>query len=333
MEWISNEEKYALIGLSLAIDDNLDFTDSGVRALTEVDFAVPIHWKEWLGSIRTEQISDTNLFLVATSADGAPHVLDAVNSDLERKVWNFYLGLLLAAPVWTRDKPIRLTGARTKNETDVRQQADIDAPILTIMTEAHRIRKVDLEAASALGRALESLVDPQRTGKNWRLVRTLMVYFDACTTRDIMDRIHQFSRCLEGLIHPSQGNTKKQFKSRTVTFIGPGHHDLIGNIYDIRSAVEHLHENDYMHPFSRERRFEVFRLEAIVSEIARACLRRVMTTPSLRHHFGNSESLNNFWALPDDERRSLWGQPIDPFQTLRNVSVDQLTDEALGAEP
>jgi hypothetical protein len=40
-------------------------------------------------------------------------------------------------------------------------------------------------------------------------------------------------------------------------FIGPRHHDLIGDIYDIRSAVEHLHENKYLGEFNREVRLDL----------------------------------------------------------------------------
>jgi hypothetical protein len=38
------------------------------------------------------------------------------------------------------------------------------------------------------------------------------------------------------LILPAAGKTKRQFKSRAELFIGPGHHDLMGELYDVRSA-------------------------------------------------------------------------------------------------
>jgi hypothetical protein len=34
---------------------------------------------------------------------------------------------------------------------------------------------------------------------------------------------------------PDPGKTKQKFKSRTELFIGPRHHDMMGEIYDVRS--------------------------------------------------------------------------------------------------
>lgn len=79
-----------------------------------------------------------------------------------------------------------------------------------------------------------------------RLFRTLHIYCEARSTPDILDRLRQYCRCIDGLILPKAGETKRQFKSRTELFIGPRHHELMGEIYDVRSAVEHLHENRYL---------------------------------------------------------------------------------------
>ena len=51
------------------------------------------------------------------------------------------------------------------------------------------------------------------------------------TTAEIVDRLHQYSRCIDELILPDAGKTKQQFRSRTELFIGPFHHDLMGEIY------------------------------------------------------------------------------------------------------
>jgi hypothetical protein len=45
---------------------------------------------------------------------------------------------------------------------------------------------------------------------------------------------------------PDAGKTQQQFKVRTELFIGPRHHDMMGEMYDVRSAVENLHENRYL---------------------------------------------------------------------------------------
>lgn len=91
-------------------------------------------------------------------------------------------------------------------------------------------------------------------GGTWRLFRGLHIYTEARANGDILERLHQYSRCIDGLILPNAGETKRQFKSRTELFIGPRHHDMMGEIYDIRSAVEHLHENRYLEGFDRATR-------------------------------------------------------------------------------
>ena len=53
----------------------------------------------------------------------------------------------------------------------------------------------------------------------------------------MFDSERKDARCIDGLILPDTGKTKQQFKSRTELFIGPRHHELMGDIYDLRSAV------------------------------------------------------------------------------------------------
>jgi len=64
------------------------------------------------------------------------------------------------------------------------------------------------------------------------LFRVLHLYQETRTTADILERVHQYSRCIDGLILPKIGQTRRQFKSKTELFIGPYHHDLMGEIYD-----------------------------------------------------------------------------------------------------
>lgn len=114
---------------------------------------------------------------------------------------------------------------------------------------------------------------------------------EARTTGDILERIHQDSRCIDGLILPKPGKTTQQFKSRSELFIGPGHHDTMGEIYDVRSAVEHLHENRYLETFDRQLRLELLKKEAIIEYIARTALAQIVVNSSLWPHFSNTPAL------------------------------------------
>ena len=154
---------------------------------------------------------------------------------------------------------------------------------------------------------------------------------EARTTADILDRLHQYCRCIDGLILPNAGETKRQFKSRTELFIGPHHHDMMGEMYDVRSAVEHLHENRYLEGFDRETRLDLLRKEAIAEHIARTALARIVGDSNLWPSFANTSALGKFWTLGEAERRQIWGDPIDPADAIADFDPQFIHDGLLGA--
>lgn len=133
------------------------------------------------------------------------------------------------------------------------------------------------------------------------------------------------------MILPDIGKTKQQFKSRTELFIGPGHHDLMGALYDIRSNVEHLHENRYLETFDREVRLDLLKKEAIVEHVARAALARIINQEALWPHYGNTAGLERYWELTPAERRKIWGHPIDPMSSISDFDPRYLHADNLGS--
>jgi hypothetical protein len=276
--WIADGEKYALVGLSVKFDGELsrEKITPSLRALTDATFRIPPHWREWLGSIRAEEVENCNLFLLSTLSSSTPGVLDAENQTLQQRVWNFYVGLLLASPFAPAHRPVLLTGSHRAGEIDIRQQKDFDAPVPCLFRPYPPVLPDVVRLAAQLGESLETLVAAALPGGHWRLLRTLHIYTEARAIADILDRIHQYCRCIDGLILPDAGETKRQFRSRTELFIGPRHHTLMGEIYDIRSAVEHLHENRFLESFDRETRLDLLKKEAIAEHIGRTVLARVL---------------------------------------------------------
>jgi hypothetical protein len=49
-------------------------------------FEYPSHWKEWLGTTRTEEVEESNLFLLSKIKSERPGVLDAENQMLQHRV-------------------------------------------------------------------------------------------------------------------------------------------------------------------------------------------------------------------------------------------------------
>jgi hypothetical protein len=127
-----------------------------------------------------------------------------------------------------------LTGYRADGEDDIRQQKDFETPTGTIFAPYPSVNWTQVRRAAALGDKLNQLNGSSIPGGRWRLNRTLHLYQEARTTTDLMESLHQYCRVIDGLILPAPGLGKAQFRSRTELFIGPRHHDLMGQIYDLR---------------------------------------------------------------------------------------------------
>ncbi|HZZ25016.1 MAG TPA: hypothetical protein VFE60_21690 [Roseiarcus sp.] len=208
------------------------------------------------------------------------------------------------------------SGARQGGALDIREQKNLQVPIASLFWPYPPVTVDDIQLAAQLGENLSDIGATPPEGGPWRLFKTLHVYTEARTAPDILDRLHQYSRCIDGLILPSAGETKRQFKSRTELFIGPRHHDMMGEIYDIRSAVEHLHENRYLEGFDRDIRLDLLKKEAVAERIARTSLARIVGNSNLWPHFANTPMLGRFWTLQEADRRLAWGPPINPLDAL-----------------
>ncbi len=329
--WIVDNQKYALVGLSVKVAGAVpDKPSQNLWALSDLAFQIPTTWKEWLGTIRTEEVEQCNLFLLSQLTSHAPEILDAEDQLLQRRVWNFYVGLLLSSTFAPAHRPVLITGSCRGGEIGIRQQQDLDSPIPLIANHYPAITREHIQLAAQLGEDLEAFASAPIAGGRWRLFRTLQVYVDARVTAEVVDRIHQYCRCVEGLILPAVGKSRQQFKSKTELFIGSGHHDLMGDIYDVRSAVEHLHESRYLESFDRVSRLDLVKKEAIVERIAREAIRRVMGNTNLWPHFANTAALSRFWSLASTEQRRLWGDTIDPFDALAGFDPTYINDGELG---
>lgn len=330
--WIDDGEKYALVGLNVKFEGRLPAgrITPNLWVLAAPNFKLPSHWQEWLGSIRAQEVEDCNLFLLSKVDSSTPGVLDAENQKLQQRAWNFYIGLLLANTFATAHRPVMLTGSRRDGEIDIRQQQDFDSPISCVFRPYPPLVPGDIRLAAQVGENLDTLATAPLSGGHWRLFRTLHIYTEARTKRDILDRLHQYCGCIDGLILPNAGETRRQFKSRTELFIGPRHHDLMGELYDIRSAVEHLHENRYLESRNRPTRLDLLKKEAIVEYVARKVLARILDDAALWSHFASTSALAIFWALAPRERQNIWGDPFDLLAAIADFDPKYIHYGLLG---
>ena len=190
----------------------------------------------------------------------------------------------------------------------------------------HRLTTDEVRRGAVIGQAVQQFP--------WvgapRLNRVLSLYLEARTLPDWMDRIHQYTRCLDGLTIPPGGGTGKKFADRMTLIVGPAHRDLFEEIYAIRGAIEHLRENDYTEPFNRASRIGLVNKAGIVEHVARSALVRILEAQSLWQHFKTKDSLLGFWDLPVADREQLWGATFNPMDGITGFDETQHSDAELG---
>jgi hypothetical protein len=116
--WISEGEKFALVGLSVQIDPALDRFDlpGGLTALANAEFELPDHWREWLGTLRVEEMEESVLFLLAKMPSTQAGVLDGENQLLQDRVAHWFGGLMLVAKFHQRHDSFLVSGSREAGE-------------------------------------------------------------------------------------------------------------------------------------------------------------------------------------------------------------------------
>jgi hypothetical protein len=223
-----------------------------------------------------------------------------------------------------------LAGYRRHDEIIVRTQADYDPAIAGMVRHYPPVTLAELQLAAKLASQIAAIkAEVSSSTSYWRFFRVLQLYLEARTIIDNMKRLHQYCRCIEGLIVPKAGDSGKKFKSRTELFIGSGHHGMMGETYEVRSDVEHLHENKHLETFDREAMLELVKKLEMMEFIARSALVRIVLTPQLWPHFANTTALQKFWALEEPQRRALWGDPINPADALADFDPQYISDGEL----
>jgi len=332
IHWIEEGKKFALIGLQVATDNSVSDGPiaEGLEAYTSLKLDMPGHWREWLGTMRVEDIEASTLILVSRQKSKTPEILDAENQALGRKVGRWLTALQLACPLHSHEDPIKASGCLVGGNLDVREVGTLNRFHDSLIDLRAEVSVEHLVDAASIVRVFERLMK-NPSPHLWRLMRCLDIFQQARTLSDPMDRIHQFVRCIEGLLATTAGNSRRLFKSRTELFVGPGHHEEMGAIFDIRSAVEHLHEDESLAEFDRAKRLEISKMEAMISELARYVLHRIFSVPELALRLGSKKRLNDFWALDEIKRKAIWGAPCNLTSALEEFREDWISNRELGA--
>jgi hypothetical protein len=276
----------------------------------QMPVALPDHWQEWLGSLRVDALKEANLFLFSYRLAAHPSVLDHENELLKAAVHRLYFALLIAPPYIGHAEGSLMTGARHDGKCDVRQVQQYDDVLWAC--GCHGVA-LDDAMLKLVKQVYDGLVQVEGNGEHSRIWRIVRAFYGALRENQFGARIHQFVRCVEGFVFPDTGSTRKQMTSRSELFLGPGQHALTQTLFDIRSSVEHLHSPaqvvNNMDP--KKAALELSEWSFKSEAVARYCLRRLFTTPSLWPHFADDAALAAFWKLSNSQRAALWGAPMD----------------------
>lgn len=322
---INRDDKFAAIVLPQVLVDNIPRQEtpyaSDLHASGHCPFPFGMAWQRAVGDLRAKDISDANLYLLAVRHSPAPAVLDHESEQLQIRVWHFYYGLIYAAPRKLYRPPLLITGYGLDDNVSVRRIADLRRAVSGCPAQ-----RIDVEALRTAGQIADHIQQLEGGGTHRRLVRALSAFIAGLEAEQITDRLHQFCRCIDGFICSRPGKGEQDFVGRSTLFVGAGHQETMRVLYRLRSAVEHLRDPvDVLCGAltDHEPRLSYYRRSQVAEQVARHCITRVLTTPTLWSCFAD-EQIEYFWTKEShDERQRRWGDP---------VSLSDYPDEHIHAE-
>lgn len=268
-------------------------------------------WKKWIGSIRTERLARANLVLFIEESSTNPEIVDTVHKRLGDDLSRLFYFVHLRAGIECESADLLLGSSRGATP-EIRQMSQFTTFYQSKGYRRAPITTQWLEDAVAL-RAGVMVMDAD-TSEFRRVIRGLNTLFKGLQETG-QDRLHQFVRSLEALILPDIGKTEKQFAHRCQTFARAGDDTraLLLEAFAMRSDTEHLHPWDEAvlnYPPDQRENVCWHRTRQIEHLVCDA-YSRLLRDATLRNHFRSDAAIAAFWKLTDDQRRMLWGKPLD----------------------
>jgi hypothetical protein len=220
--------------------------------------------------------------------------------------------LHLRAGIEVADGADLLCGSSVNGVPGIRQMSQMPAFHQSKGWKRAPVNTVWLEDGISL-RAGVAAMDADKTQFR-RVIRGMNTLFNGLKETG-QDRLHQFVRSLEALILPDIGRTEKQFVHRCQTFARAGDdtRDLLVEAFAMRSDTEHLNPwDEAVQSYPADQREDVcWHRTRQIERLACDAYSRLLRDAALRNHFRTEAAIAAFWKFPDDQRRALWGQPLD----------------------
>jgi len=289
-----------------------------VWAIFSPPFEVDKHWRDWLGTVKIENLRQTSLTLLAHAQSNQPDILDKENETLATSAFGVFYGLFMTE-IFHHNGAFVLKGANTGQGATVRQVADLQQHIMPNGVNPWRITMATLQRAAHIATgvgAIHSSSQHQRLQNGYRAWQRGLREYYGC------DRLHQFVRAVEAVVKPEIGRTEALFIHRCQIFVRPSGtaRAIFRDLYQLRSQTEHMNPDDSV--LARYQRSEqqakglerAYQAQLLASNV----YERILSTPSLHDVFDSDAHIDDFWRLPMDEQQAIWGNPIDLEQFTRS---------------
>jgi hypothetical protein len=306
--------KFALLALNNVYVDRLSAAfrlSDGTWAMPGVPVPDLGIWKDWIGSLRIEGLEKANLVLFVEEASDNPEILDDVHHRLGNDLKRFFSLLHLRSGIECESADL-LRGSSEQGVARIRQMSQLRRFYQNKGYRREPITKDWLEDTIAL-RVGVSTIEAQRP-EFQRIMLGLNILFDGLRHQTGQDRLHQFVRSLEALILPDIGRTKREFVHRCQTFARAGEDTraLLLEAFAMRSDTEHVNPWDGAVDDPADQRENVcWQRTRQIEQLACETYSRLLRAVGLRDHFRTDTAISAFWKMPDDQRRALWGKPVD----------------------
>ena len=281
-------------------------------------------WKEWIGSIRMDRLGPANLVLFVEEPSDNPEIVDAVHGRLSDDLSRLFCMLHLRGGIECADGADLLCGSSEYGVPGIRQMSQMPTFYQSKEWRRAPITQAWLEEGLVLRAGIVAM-DADKTQFR-RIIRGLNTLFNGLQKTG-QDRLHQFARSLEALILPDIGKTEKQFAHRCQTFARASDDTraLLLEAFKMRSATEHLHPwDEAVQNYPVDQREDVcWHRTRQIENLACDAYSRLLLDAAVREHFRTDAAIPAFWKLPDDQRRALWGKPLDIAQEPLVQKYDQ----------
>lgn len=301
---------------------NVTQLSSMVYATTYSPFTIDEWWQKQLGELEIAEVDKCSLFLIALTDDPTINV-----NDLSKLVNFYYLALILQG-VGYSVQGVTLSGensAQGRRVSRIGELADYHRPpkvISPFITRDH------LNSTSSFVDGLYTLFPSIKTKNYLRLRKGLNAFVDGVKHDQYHNRLHQFVRSIDGVIKPKKGEGTAKFKYRCGFFAGrtPQHTDLLEELYELRSAAEHLNPLDdkltkyQPHEFDKMKALRTFQAELLSSFI----YRKILSTSSLLSHFIDDATIDLMWRQTASQLIGSWGNTINLHSAPTGLFFDYL---------